>query len=106
MITALVDQYAKEGYSVKADHIGHPNGAPVPVNGHIPDVAAYSGGNIKIIAEAETCDSISGTETHDQWSAFSRSSYAFHVIVPKSCLEDAQNQARAWGISVDKWWWL
>ncbi|GAG15959.1 unnamed protein product, partial [marine sediment metagenome] len=55
LIRALVREYESQGYYVQADHIGHRNGSPPPVNGHIPDVAAYSGGTLRIIAEAETC---------------------------------------------------
>lgn len=106
LISALDREYEKQGYYVKADHIGHPHGCPPKVNGHIPDLAAYSNNKLCIITEAETCDSISGRDTHEQWEAFSQSSYLFHVIVPKSCLTEAQQQAHIWGIKVDKWWWL
>lgn len=93
LIRALVGQYESLGYFVQADHIGHPNGSPPAVNGHIPDVAAYSSGVLRVIAEAETCDTISDSDTRDQWLAFSRSPYRFEAIVPKSCLQDAQMQA-------------
>lgn len=42
----------------------------------------------------------------EQWQAFSLSSYQFDVIVPKSCLSEAQRQATIWGVAVSKWWWL
>ncbi len=106
LITALVKTYKDKGYYVKADHINHPNGAPASINGHIPDIAAYSQGQLIIVAEAETCDTIGGTETYNQWSAFSRGRHKFHVIVPQACLADAQNQAAIWQITVDQWWWL
>jgi len=106
LISALVNSYEAKGYYVKADHINHPNGAPAPTNGHIPDITAYSQGQLVIVAEAETCDTISGTETYNQWSAFSRGTHKFHVIVPQVCLANAQNQAAIWRITVDQWWWL
>ena len=55
LITALARKYEEEGYYVKADHVGHPNGCPPEVNGYIPDVAAYAGfpPRLTIIAEAE-----------------------------------------------------
>lgn len=106
LVRALVGEYEKNGYYVKADHINHPNGCPVPVGGHTPDIAAYSNGKLVIIAEAETCDTISDTSTWQQWEAFSKSPYKFHVIVPKNCLTAAQNQANLWNISVDEWWQL
>ena len=106
LVRALVGQYESQGNYVKADHIGHRNGSPPTINGHVPDMAAYSGGTLRIIAEAETCDTISDSDTRDQWGAFARSPYRFEVIVPKSCLQDAKMQASMWGVAVDKWWWL
>jgi len=106
LILALVEEYEKNGCYVKADHISHPHGKPDPVNGHIPDIVVYSNGKIIIIAEAETCDTISDISTLEQWQAFSRSSYQFHVIVPEECLEAAKRQATLWSISVNKWWYL
>lgn len=43
LIRALVAKYEAQGYYVRADHIGHPNGRPLEIGGHVPDVAAYSG---------------------------------------------------------------
>ena len=106
LIRALAKKYESQGYRVQADHIGHPNGRPPEIQGHIPDVAAWSGNALQIVAEAETCDTISDSDTRDQWTAFSTSRYQFDVIVPKSCLQEAQLQASIWGVSVDKWWWL
>jgi len=106
LIRALVGEYESQGYYVQADHLGHRNGSPPAVNGHIPDVAAYYDGTLRIIAEAETCDTISNSDTRDQWTAFCRSPYRFEVIMPKSCLQDAQMQASLWGVAVDKWWSL
>jgi hypothetical protein len=106
LVRALADQYESQGYYVQADHIGHRNGSPPPINGHIPDVAGYASGTLQVIAEAETCDTISDSDTSNQWTAFARSPYRFEVIVPKSCLQDAQMQASLWGVTVDKWWWL
>jgi len=106
LVRALAKKYEAEGYFVKADHIGHPNGSPPTVGGHIPDVAAYYGGALRIVAEAETCDTISDANTKAQWKAFSRSGYRFDVIVPKKCLQSAKLQASIWGVTVDTWWWL
>jgi len=106
LIEALAREYEKQGYFVKADHINHPNGRPPEVNGHVPDIAAYANNSLCIVAEAETCESISDMHTHEQWEAFSKSAYLFDIIVPKACLDEAQRQAYVWGISVNKWWWL
>jgi len=104
LIGALAQEYRSRGYHVEADHIGHPNGSPPTISRHVPDVAAYSNGILRIIAEAETCDTISSADTQSQWTAFSRSPYRFEVIVPERCLQDAQQQAILWGITVDQWW--
>ena len=105
LIQGLVTQLTSEGYYVQADHIGHPNGSPSTVNGYIPDIYAIKGTS-RIIAEAETEDSISTDQTRQQWSAFSRTNASFHVIVPQRALSAAQNQANLWGINVAKWWYL
>lgn len=106
LIRSLASKYEHEAYYVKADHINHPNGQPPEINGHIPDIAAYYSGTLRIIAEAETCDTLTDSHTHDQWLAFSGSPYRFEVIVPKSCLQEAQTQASIWGVTVDNWWTL
>ncbi len=106
LIRALVEKYESEGYSVQADHISHSNGRPPEVGGHVPDIAAYKNGLLEIVAEAETCDSLSDSHTEGQWRAFSASPLEFHVIVPKSCLAEAERQAGVWSVNIDKWWWL
>jgi len=106
LITALANKFTAEGYSVKADHIGYPNGAPAQIVSHIPDISA-SKLNQRIVIEAETGDSISTDQTFSQWREFSRiAGCEFHVIVPKKSLQLAQNQAQTWGIRVDHWWYL
>ena len=106
LIRALVKKYEANGLYVEADHISHPHGRPPRIGNHIPDVAAYNQGKLLIIAEAETCDTISDDDTRSQWSDFSESDYRFEVIVPESCIEAAKIQARIWGIIVDQWWSL
>ena len=106
LIRALIKKYESNGLYVEADHIGHLHGRPPEIGGHIPDIAAYEGSNLYVIAEAETCDTISDESTREQWYAFSNSGYRFEVIVPKSCLESVKFQAGNWGIRVDQWWWI
>jgi hypothetical protein len=105
LVINQVTTYRNEGYSnIKADHINHPNGQPSIVNGHIPDLSAVKNGLV-VICEVETNDSINDHSTIQQWKAFDRSSYEFHVVVPKSALEDAQDMARRNGITVNKFWY-
>lgn len=109
LVEALVRKFEQDRLTVQADHIGHENGAPDPIAGYVPDIYARNS-SAAIVAEAETCDSLSDDHTFRQWSAFSRfTSYPggnFHVIVPKYCVAQAQEQARIWRIRVDCWWWL
>jgi hypothetical protein len=104
LVESLAAKYKSDGYYVQADHIGHTNGSPKEFGGYIPDIYATKGIE-KIIAEAETSDTISDDHTRQQLSTFAR--YAsLHVIVPQASLSEAQNQAKQWGIKVDKWWYL
>jgi hypothetical protein len=105
LVSNQVVTFRNEGYTnIKADHINHPSGQPAMVNGHIPDLSAVKNG-FMVISEVETNDSINDQSTIQQWKAFDRSSHEFHVVVPKSALEDAQSMARRNGITVDKYWY-
>ena len=66
LVRALARRYEQEGYSVQADDIDHPNGAPPLINGHYPDIIAATLGHTRI-AEAETAESIYSSHTRDQW---------------------------------------
>jgi hypothetical protein len=104
LVRALAKKYEKDGYTVQADGIGHLNGSPNQVGGYVPDIVARKAGAAPIIAEAEVCGSISSKHTREQWTAFSNAyGSRFHIIVPKKCIANAKQQARQWGISVDKW---
>ena len=80
LIRSLASRYEHEGYYVKADHINHPNGIPPDINGYTPDLAAYYNGSLRIVGEAETCDTITDSHTREQWEAFSQNPYRFDVI--------------------------
>lgn len=104
LIEKQVKGYKKLGYlDIKADHIGHRNGAPKEINGHRPDISATYNG-IKIICEVETDDSISIEHTVEQWKAFSKSSYQFDICVPSKSLSKAKKFAEKHGIKVRKFW--
>ena len=104
LVRAMANKLTGEGFHVKADHIGHSNGRPNNHNNHIPDVEANSVAK-KILVEAETQDSITSSDTRDQFIAFSNVGGAeFHVIVPKGYIPAMQNQAREWGVKVDNYW--
>jgi hypothetical protein len=103
MVRARALSLQNEGYYVRADLLGFPQ--PPEIGGYVPDVYAMRG-STTIIAEAETCDTICAEHTKRQYRAFSNALYAnFHVIVPASCLSEAQLCARQWNIRVDQWWY-
>lgn len=87
LITVLANRLESDGFYVKADHIGHPNGTPAQIIHHIPDIVAAKD-NRKIFVEAETESSISSQDTYNQWKEFSGIYGAeFHVIVPQGSLQ-------------------
>ena len=104
MVKAMADKFERDGVTVKADHIGHRNGQPPEIGGHIPDVFA-SNSYKKIILEAETPETISLEDTKKQMQAFSDVSRAeFHMIVPKGHTDELRQQAKEWNITIDKIW--
>lgn len=105
LIREMVSSYEfQKFYNIKADDIGHGNGRPTEINGHIPDIYAAKN-NATIICEAETADSIYESYTIERWKAFSGSVYGFHVAVPQSVLDDAKKIAAQYNINVDFWWY-
>lgn len=105
LIKEMVTSYeSQDYYNIKADHIGHKNGRPDEVNGYIPDIYAEKN-NAVVLCEAKTTDSIYVPHTIEQWKAFSKSTYKFHVVVPMSVLDDAKKIAAQHNITVDFWWY-
>jgi hypothetical protein len=105
LIREMVISYEfQKYYHIKADHIDYKNGRPNQVNGYIPDIYAEKN-NATVVCEAETIDSINESSTIDQWKAFSKSTYKFHVVVPMSMLDDAKKMAAQNNINVDFWWY-
>ena len=105
LIREMISTYESGGYyNIKADHIGHPNGSPNEVNDYIPDVSAVKNG-ATVICEAETADSLYEQHTINQWKAFSKSAYEFHVVVPLSALNEAKKMAVQNNITVNNWWY-
>lgn len=79
---------------------------PPSLDGHKPDVFARQE-NSQVIGEAELPDRLCDAETQERWKAFfaatnrssSEPTCELHIIVPSHCLEEAKQQAVAWGIS-------
>ena len=101
----MIISYGFQKYDyINADHIDDKNGIPNQVNGYLPDIYAEKN-NATVVCEAETIDSINESGTIDQWKAFSQSTYKFHVVVPRSMLDDAKKMAAQNNINVDFWWY-
>ena len=86
---------------------------PGLVYGHVPDLKAVRDDH-RIIGEVETCNSISWTETRDQFVAFTkarREGWEFHALTPESCVQDLEAQVADWrgqgyDVTVDRYWWV
>lgn len=102
LVKALANKFVSDGYTVWADISGFTQ--PPKIGDYIPDIYAVKGAS-KIIAEAETCDTICIDHTREQYTVFSNvRETEFHVITPESCLSEAKDCASTWGITVDQWW--
>lgn len=111
MVGQLAGHFSGFGHvDVKADHVTHPNGRPVMISGHIPDVTAiHAHTGRPIICEVETDDSIGTAHTYQQLVAFRRAASqlggTLHVALPfQHDIATAQTIVRRWGITVDQWW--
>lgn len=106
LIKDMITTYQGKGYTnIQADLQGFSQ--PSTINGFIPDIVAKKPGGIWIVLEAETCGSINDSHTAQQWTAFynytTKNSYEFHVIVPKSCKNDASTKLNQLGLSAIIW---
>lgn len=104
LIWAMVNELERRGNYVKADHIGHRNGQPELVNGHIPDIEASSNGTRRII-EAETPETFNSPDTKKQFMTFYNAyGSRFEVIVPRGYREEIRKIAYSWGVIPGEIW--
>jgi len=104
LIWVMVNELERRGNYVKADHIGHRNGQPGLVNGHIPDIEASSNGTRRII-EAETPETFNLQDTKNQFIAFYNAyGTRFEVIVPKGYSTEIRRIAQSWGVMPGEIW--
>lgn len=97
--------YKKQGYTnIKVNHSNYLHGLPEQVNGFTPDLSAISIRKL-VICRVATNDSINDDNVLEQWEAFSRSSFEFHIIVPKGFLAEAKELAKSNEITVNKFWY-
>ena len=103
MVKIIAKHYYTNGYQVKADHIGWPDGSPAAINSHIPDVVAVFGSNTnspdKKIIEVETCGTYADQHTKEQLKAFTKDhSATVYLFVPPECYIQAKQQVHKWGL--------
>jgi hypothetical protein len=97
--------YKKQGYTnIKVNHLNYLHGLPEQVDGYTPDLSAISIHKL-IICGVATNDSMNDDNVIEQWEAFSRSSFEFHIIVPKGFLTEAKELAKNNEITVNKFWY-
>ncbi len=110
LIRKQVVSYRQNGYcQIKADHISHPDGAPLQVYGHIPDLAAVDGHNRPVFCEVETTDTLGLSHTQDQLRAFRRAANdvggSLHLVVPTAAYDYALRVLSSWNLAVEAVWY-
>ena len=91
LANVLVNSLEKDGFEVRADHIGGLRGAPTPVQGLTPDIEAVKGEEIRLI-EVETTSTVGSEETRKQITAFaSKPGVEVFLAVPYDSVEEARS---------------
>ena len=89
LANVLVNSLEKDGFEVRADHIGGLRGAPTPVDGLIPDIEAVKGEEVRLI-EVETSSTVGSEDTRRQMKAFAgRPGAKVFLAVPYDSVEQA-----------------
>jgi hypothetical protein len=90
LANVLVNSLEKDGFEVRADHIGGLRGAPTPVDGLTPDIEAVKGGEVRLI-EVETPSTVGSDETKKQITAFAgKPGVKVFLAVPYDSVDDAR----------------
>ena len=100
---------AERGHTdIKADHIGHYNGAPNSFLGYRPDLTSYDQFGTFVITETETNDSVDSIDTIQQMSklrsAANQIGAQLHLVVPESGRQFANSTMAKNGIGIDMLW--
>lgn len=105
LITQAIN-YKKLGYTnIKINNQNYIHGQPNKVGGYTPDLSAVFNDK-NTLCEVVTNDSMNETRIIDRWQTFGRSGYEFHMIIPKSTLNEVKEFAKNNGINVDKYWYI
>jgi Holliday junction resolvase len=89
LANVLVNSLEKDGFEVRADHLGGLRGAPTPVEGLTPDIEAVKGEDVRLI-EVETTSTVGSEDTRRQIQAFAgRPGAKVFLAVPYDTVEAA-----------------
>lgn len=97
----------RNGYAVGTCLEEQEQDKPPLLNGHRPDVYAMKRGSPSVIGLVELCDRLHDGSTRERWQAVFAAAnrpgchpgYELHIIVPSRCLDEAEQQAGAWGVT-------
>lgn len=90
MVNVLVDSLEKEGFDVRADHVGGLRDRPSPIGDYVPDIEATRGAEVHLI-EVETQSTLDSRGAREQIARLTSAQRgkAF-LAVPFDCLEKAR----------------
>lgn len=90
LANVLVNSLERDGFEVRADHIGGLRGAPTPVDGLTPDIEAVKGEEVRLI-EVETPSTVGSEDTRRQITAFAgKPGVKVFLAVPYDSVDDAR----------------
>jgi Holliday junction resolvase len=90
LANVLVNSLEKDGFEVRADHIGGRRGAPTPVEGLTPDIEAVKGDEVRLI-EVETPSTVGSEDTRKQIVAFAgKPGVKVYLAVPYDSVDEAR----------------
>lgn len=90
LANVLVNSLERDGFEVRADHIGGLRGAPTPVDGLTPDIEAVKGEEVRLI-EVETPSTVGSEETRKQITAFAgKPGVKVFLAVPYDSVDEAR----------------
>jgi hypothetical protein len=90
IINVLVDKLEKDGFTVRADHVGGLRQRPESIEGYVPDIEAKRGAEVQLI-EVETESTLDSEEAREQLGRLTSASRGMvYLAVPHDCLEKAK----------------
>jgi Holliday junction resolvase len=98
LANVLVNSLEKDGFEVRADHIGGLRGAPTPVEGLTPDIEAVKGDEVRLI-EVETPSTVGSEDTRKQIAAFAgKAGVKAYLAVPYDSVDEARKLREELGV--------